>query len=92
MRKLKALGAQLKALRTEGTRAMQEHVRRHLVGHIQYYGVSGNSRRLRAYVFQVVRRLYTWLNRRSGRRSFNWSQYHVWLQRWLPRPRIVHAL
>jgi len=92
MRKLKALGAQLRVLRTEGARAMQEHVRRHLAGHIQYYGVSGNSRRLRTYVFQVVRRLYTWLNRRSGRRSFNWPQYQAWLQRWLPRPRIVHAL
>jgi group II intron reverse transcriptase/maturase len=91
-RKLGALGTRLEALRIEGTRAMQEYVRQHLNGHIQYYGVRGNSRRVRHYVFCVARLLYKWLNRRSERRSFNWLRYHDWLQRWLPRPRIVHAL
>jgi group II intron reverse transcriptase/maturase len=91
-KKLIALGVRLMALRTEGTRAMQEYVRQHLNGHIQYYGVSGNSRSVRIYVFRVARLLYKWLNRRSERRSFSWPQYHDWLQRWLPRSRIVHAL
>jgi RNA-directed DNA polymerase len=50
-KKLQALSARLKVLRIHGTRAMQEYVRQHLVGHIQYYGVSGNSRSLRTYVF-----------------------------------------
>jgi RNA-directed DNA polymerase len=91
-KKLVALGARLMALRIEGTRAMQEYVRQHLNGHIQYYGISGNSRSVRIYVFCVARLLYKWINRRSERRSFSWPQYHDWLQRWFPRPRIVHAL
>jgi RNA-directed DNA polymerase len=91
-KKLQALGAQLKTLRTEGTRAMQEYVRLHLRGHIQYFGVSGNSRSVGTYVFHVGRLLFKWLNRRSERRSFKETRYYAWLLTWLPRPRIVHAL
>lgn len=43
-KKLQALNAKLRALRGEGGREMVAHLRRHLRGHIQYYGVSGNSR------------------------------------------------
>jgi len=89
---LRALGARLKALRMEGTRAMQEYVRLHLRGYIQYFGVSGNSRSVRTYVFHVERLLFKWINRRSQRRSFNWPRYHDWIRSWFPRPRIVHAL
>jgi RNA-directed DNA polymerase len=93
MRKnLKALGARLQDLRIEGTRAMQEYVRLHLRGHIQYFGVSGNSRSMRTYVHRVERLLFKWINQRSQRRSFNWPQYHDWIRRWFPRPHIVHAL
>jgi group II intron reverse transcriptase/maturase len=91
-KKLQALGARLRVLRIQGTRAMQDYVRQHLVGHIQYYGVSGNSRSLQTYVFQASRLLLKWLNRRSQRRSFDWQRYSAWLHTWLPRPRIVHAL
>lgn len=89
---LKALGARLKALRIAGTRAMQDYVRLHLRGHIQYFGVTGNSKSVRTYVFHVERLLYKWINRRSQRRSFNWPRYHDWIRSWFPRPRIVHAL
>jgi group II intron reverse transcriptase/maturase len=90
--KLKALGARLKSLRTEGTRAMQAYVRAHLLGYIQYFGVSGNSRSLGNYVFQAGRLLYYWINRRSQRRSMSWQQYNRCIQPYLPRPRIVHLL
>jgi RNA-directed DNA polymerase len=89
---LKALGARLAALRTEGTRAMQEYVRRHVRGHIQYFGVTDNSRSVGTYVFHAGRVLFTWINRCSQRRSFNWPRYNDWIRSWFPRPRIVHAL
>jgi RNA-directed DNA polymerase len=41
------------------------YARRHLVGHLQYYAVSGNSRSLRNYVYCVSRLLFKWLNRGS---------------------------
>jgi RNA-directed DNA polymerase len=89
---LKALGARLKVLRIEGTHAMQDYIRLHLRGYIQYFGVRGNSRSVRTYVFHVERLLFKWINLRSQRGSFNWPQYHDWIQSWFPRPRIVHAL
>lgn len=91
-KKLKAVGQRLSRLRPAGARAMVEFARRHLEGHIQYYGVSGNSRSLRCYGYQLARLLFQWLNRRSQRRSLTWQRYAVLLPRLLPRPRIVHHL
>lgn len=91
-KKLKALGQRLRALRVQGARAMQEHVRLHLVGHIQYYGVRGNSRSVSSYVFFATGRLYKWLNRRSQRRSVRSADFWRWARGYLPRPRLVHAL
>lgn len=90
--KLKALSGRLKSMRTQGQRALQQYVLRHLRGHLQYYGVSGNWRSLQEYLYQVRRLLYKWLNRRSQRRSFKWVDYDRWVKQWFPRARIVHAL
>jgi hypothetical protein len=90
--KLKGLNERLRELRSHGGRAMMAYVRRHLQGHIQYYGVSGNSRAVRRYVYAASRLLFKWLNRRSQRRSFPWAHFSKVLERWLPKPRIVHNL
>lgn len=86
------LGRRLKSMRHFGAIKMQTYVRRHVQGHLQYYGVSGNSRWMRNYVHQVQRLLFKWLNRRSQRRSFDWARYDRWVSAWMPRPRIVHTL
>ena len=91
-KKLKALSGRLAALRTLGGKAMLEYVRRHLQGHIQYFGVSGNSRSLKQYGYQAARLLYKWLNRRSQRRSVAWDRFLQVVVPRLPRPRIVHNL
>jgi RNA-directed DNA polymerase len=91
-RKLTDLGRRLKSMRTDGVRAMQRYVLQHWQGHLQYFGVRGNSRSLANYVFQVKRRFFKWVNRRSQRRSFNWTRFNVWWRTWMPPPRIVHAL
>lgn len=91
-KKLKALGQRLSRLRLAGGRAMAAFVRRHLEGHIQYYGVSGNSRSLRCYVYRATHILFHWLNRRSQRRSITWARYAAFLPGLLPRVRIVYDL
>ena len=91
-KKLKALSGCLAALRTLGGKAMLEYVRRHLQGHIQYFGVSGNMRSLKQYGYQAARLLYKWLNRRSQRRSVAWDRFLQVVAPRLPRPRIVHNL
>ena len=91
-KKLKALNLRLAALRTHGGKAMVAYVRRHLQGHIQYFGVSGNSRSLQEYVYQAGRLLFKWLNRRSQRRSVAWARFTQVVVPHLPRPRIIHDL
>jgi len=64
-----------------------------LMGHYQYYGVSGNARTLRRFYFLAVGVALKWLNRRSQRRSFTWEQFQAYLKHYpLPKPRIVHNL
>jgi len=64
-----------------------------LRGHVQYFGVSGNARNVRAFVFQAIRIMFKWLNRRSQRKSFNWDQYLRFRKRFPPpQARIVHRL
>ena len=82
----------LAALRTRGGKAMIEYVKRHVRGHIQYYGVSGNSRSLGQYVNVARRLLFRWLNRRSQRRSMAWNRFNQVIGPYMPRPRIIHHL
>ena len=91
-KKLKALNVRLALLRTHGGKAMLEYVCRHLLGHIQYFGVSGNFRSVQRYRECVRRLLFKWLNRRSQRRSVTWDRFHKGIDPLLPRARIVHHL
>lgn len=91
-KKLKELNVRLASLRVRGGKAMMDYANRHLQGHIQYFGVSGNSRSLRQYQHQVQRLLFKWLNRRSQRRSCNWQRFGEAMKHCLPRTHIVHNL
>ena len=64
-----------------------------LRGHFQYYGVSGNYRGIARYFYQTMRLVFKWVNRRSQKKSMNWDQFRVYLERYpLPRPKIYHNL
>ena len=64
-----------------------------LMGHYNYFGISGNFRGLRQYYSQVVSMVFKWVNRRSQRKSMTWEFFTQYLQ-WnpLPMPRICYAL
>jgi len=91
-KKLKILGERLRGLRAQGGKAMVEFVRRHLRGHIQYYGVSGNSRGVAGYVYLASGLLFKWLNRRSQRRSLTWERFGRVVRPLLPVARILHDI
>jgi group II intron reverse transcriptase/maturase len=91
-KKLKELSVRLAIMRTHGGRAMMEYVQQHLRGHIQYFGVSGNTRSLRQYLLGSRKLLYKWLNRRSQRRSYGWGEFNRAMRQILPQPRIIHHL
>jgi hypothetical protein len=44
-------------------------------GHLNYFGVTDNSRALKQFRMAVRRLLFKWLNRRSQRRSFTWEEF-----------------
>jgi hypothetical protein len=86
------LNQRLRSLRVEGGQAMMAYVQRHLRGHIQYYGVSGNLRQVRNYVLKACYLLWKWLNRRSQRRSMLWWRFARLIPTTMPRPHVAHHL
>jgi RNA-directed DNA polymerase len=65
-------------------------LKRKLVGHFNYFGVSGNSRSLERLVHHTTRCWYKWLRRRGQRRPLNWVRYRRMLERYpLPKARIT---
>ena len=64
-----------------------------LRGHINYYGVSHNSRRVQTFVNRATRILFKWLNRRSQRKSFTWEKFNLYMEKFpLPKVKIYHSL
>jgi RNA-directed DNA polymerase len=61
-----------------------------LRGYYNYYGVIGNYASLNQFFQTAMRILFKWLNRRSQRRSYNWTGFRELLQHFqVERPRIV---
>ena len=88
--KLINLKAWLKQRRVMPTRWILEQVGRKLRGHYAYYGVSDNHRGLARFYREATKLLYKWLNRRSQRRSYQWTEFANLLKRFpLPLPRVL---
>ncbi len=67
------------------------HLSSMMRGHFAYYGMTGNSRRLRWYAWQVVRIWKKWLSRRGRDGRVLWDRLNAFLKRFpLPRPKIIH--
>lgn len=62
-----------------------------LTGHYRYYGISGNLQALRMFCIEVSKLAYKWINRRSQKKSFTYSQYCRFKEfNPLPKPKIYH--
>lgn len=51
-----------------------------LEGHIRYFGVSFNCKRVDTFVRKAVQILFKWLNRRSQRKSFDWEKFELFIK------------
>jgi group II intron reverse transcriptase/maturase len=72
-------------------RQQHVHLSRMIRGHCSYYGITGNSRRIRWYHHQVQRIWKKWLARRGRHSKMRWSRFGAMLARHpLPPARIVH--
>ena len=64
-----------------------------LAGHIQYYGVSFNSKRVAIFCKHAIHLFFKWINRRSQRRTFSWDKFKQFMKRFPPpRARVCHKL
>jgi RNA-directed DNA polymerase len=67
-------------------------VRKKLIGHYRYYGISGNIERLERYYRRTVQLVFKWVNRRGQRKSMAREFFNKYLS-WnpLPVPKIYHC-
>ena len=65
---------------------------RKLRGHYNYYGVTGNGRRIGEFRFRMTRIWRKWLARRSRENKLDWDKFNHILDRFpLPSANIVHS-
>jgi hypothetical protein len=90
--KMKAMNLWLKGVRN--LLRLQEWwkmLAKKLIGHYNYYGISGNFAGTAMFYKNTIRLIYKWINRRSQKRSYNWEQFIRLLQyNPLPRPKVYH--
>lgn len=64
-----------------------------LAGHIRYYGVSFNSKRVGTFCNHAIQIFFKWINRRSQRRSFSWDKFNLFMEKYPPpKARVCHRL
>lgn len=62
-----------------------------LIGHMAYYGRTGNIRQVSRYRQQVIKLWRKWLERRTRAKRLTWARFNAFLHRHpLPRARIIH--
>jgi len=70
----------------------QQSLARKIRGHCQYYGLTGNSKRIGQFRDGVLCAWRKWLGRRSGRADKTWAKFKRLLERYpLPRSIAVHS-
>jgi RNA-directed DNA polymerase len=90
--KMKATNLWLKSVRNlVELKEWWQILRRKLIGHYNYYGISGNMSQITKFYRRNLSLAYKWINRRSQKRSYNWEQFCRFLKyNPLPRPKIYH--
>jgi len=64
-------------------------VKKELIIHYNYYGITGNSKMLKKYYSLKLNILYKWLNRRSERKSYTRAQFKAMIKNYnIPKPTI----
>jgi RNA-directed DNA polymerase len=73
--KLKGLRKYLSENRSEETRKTLERVKKIVVGWINYNAISDNQRRVRSFICLSERAIFSWINRKGGKRKMSWEKF-----------------
>lgn len=88
--KLKLYKLWLQSNRTLSTAEIMRTTANKLRGHFAYYGVSGNSKSISNFAYEVRMILFKWLGRRGKQKSLNLEKFDLLLKRFpLPSARIM---
>jgi RNA-directed DNA polymerase len=92
--KLKRVNEWARQVRNKHTlRTIWDTFRAKLRGHVQYFGVSYNSKNVSVFLEQSKRIMFKWLNRRSQRRTFTWEKFELFFKKFpLPPVEVHHRL
>ncbi len=91
-RKLKVMKEWLRMMRTKAPfNEWLPKLKLKLVGHYNYFGISGNYRCVNQFYRKVVILIYRWMNRRSQKKSTSWMSFLRYIREIdpLPKPRIA---
>lgn len=93
----KRLAAKLSRLRDELMRRRHDPVPEQgkwlasaITGHMNYYGVPGNGKAVRAFRNQATRHWRHALRRRSQKTRLTWERMNRLARRWIPLPKTTH--
>jgi RNA-directed DNA polymerase len=88
-RALKSVAAWCRRYRHAPVREQWTALKRKLLGHFGYFGITGNFRALRSFRHRVCGVWRKWLSRRSQRARIPWTKMNQLLEHYpLPQPRI----
>ena len=76
----------MKDNRHQNKRRLLTSLKRKLDGYWNYYAIKGNSKSCSTIYYHVTKIAFKWLNRRSDKSSFTWSQFRRFLKRGGIRP------
>ena len=79
--KLKGLRKYLRENLSEETHKTLERVKKIVVGWINYNAISDNRRRVSSFILLSKRALFSWINRKGGKRKMNWEKFGRVLKR-----------
>ena len=88
---LATIGEWMRKNRHLPVREQWRTINQKLVGHYRYYGITGNSKALGNFRYEVGRRWRGWLNRRSQRARMIWERMNKLLARFPLAPAISYA-
>jgi hypothetical protein len=87
---LQAVSQELRKRRHERIAETGKWLRSVVQGYFNYHAIPGNFAALQAFRREVVRAWLEALRRRSQRHRLPWERFRSILDRYLPRPRILH--
>lgn len=79
--KLNGLRKYLRENLNKETHKMLERVKKIVVGWINYNAISDNLRRVSSFIYCSARVLFSWINRKGGKRKMNWDRFRKLLKR-----------